>query len=317
LHDRLTQQRKYDESSILKRGRQIMFIKIDLLDKTAIMGYRHNMNFYRAPFTYWQTIIVIIVWVQAFFLSGCNGTRFIFSAYKEVISTPAEVGLNYDEVWFDTKDEVPIHGWLIPGQANRPLVIFFHGNATNISHFVDMLRYINEMGFSTFIFDYRGFGKSHGQLICEEDLYIDGRSAIDYLRSKGWQPSQMIFYGHSMGTAVAVQMGLENPPAAVVLESPFTSMSEIAWHTAPVTYALIGWWAIDAEFDNLNKIQYLSVPVVIFQGAKDKIVSPRMAQRLYNLAREPKAIYLFPEGGHTNLFQAGGEVYKRAWLNLI
>ncbi len=294
-----------------------MFIKIDLLDKPAIMRYRHNMNFYRTRFTFWQIIFVIIVWVQAFFTFGCNGTRFLFSADKEVISTPAELGLNYDEVWFDTKDGVPIHGWSIPGQADMPLVIFFHGNAANISHFVDRLRYFNEMGFSTFIFDYRGFGKSHGQVIGEEDLYIDGRSAIEYLRSKGWQPSQMIFYGHSMGAAVSLQMGLETPPVVVVLESPFTSMSEIAWHTAPVTYALIGWWAIDAKFDNLNKIQNLSVPVVIFQGGKDKIVPPKMAQRLFNQAREPKAIYLIPEGGHSNLFQAGGEVYKRAWLNLM
>jgi len=294
-----------------------LFIKIDLLDKTEIMRYRHTMDVYRARFTFWQTLLVIIVLVQAFLTFGCIGTRFLFSADKEVISTPAELGLNYDEVWFDTKDEVPIHGWSIPGRANMPLVIFFHGNAANISHFVDILRYFNEMGFSAFIFDYRGFGKSHGQVIREEDLYIDGRSAIDYLRSKGWQPSQMIFYGHSMGAAVSLQMGLETPPAAVVLESPFTSLSEIAWHTAPVTYALIGWWAIDAEFDNLNKIQNLAVPLVIFQGGKDKIVPPKMAQRLFNQAREPKAFYLIPEGGHSNLFQAGGEVYKRAWLNLM
>ena len=294
-----------------------MFIKIDLLDKTEIMRYRHTMDVYRARFTFWQTLLVIIVLVQAFLTFGCIGTRFLFSADKEVIFTPAELGLNYDEVWFDTKDEVLIHGWSIPGRTNMPLVIFFHGNAANISHFVDILRYFNEMGFSAFIFDYRGFGKSHGQVIREEDLYIDGRSAIDYLRSKGWQPSQMIFYGHSMGAAVSLQMGLETPPAAVVLESPFTSLSEIAWHTAPVTYALIGWWAIDAEFDNLNKIQNLAVPLVIFQGGKDKIVPPKMAQRLFNQAREPKAFYLIPEGGHSNLFQAGGEVYKRAWLNLM
>ena len=294
-----------------------MFIKIDLLDKTEIMRYRHTMDVYRARFTFWQTLLVVIILVQAFLTFGCIGTRFLFSADKEVIFTPAELGLNYDEVWFDTKDEVLIHGWSIPGRANMPLVIFFHGNAANISHFVDILRYFNEMGFSAFIFDYRGFGKSHGQVIREEDLYIDGRSAIDYLRSKGWQPSQMIFYGHSMGAAVSLQMGLETPPAAVVLESPFTSLSEIAWHTAPVTYALIGWWAIDAEFDNLNKIQNLAVPLVIFQGGKDKIVPPKMAQRLFNQAREPKAFYLIPEGGHSNLFQAGGEVYKRAWLNLM
>ena len=275
------------------------------------------MDFYRARFTIRQTVLVIIVLAQAFFASGCNGSRFLFSADKEVISNPAEQGLDYNEVWFDTKDEIPIHGWSIPGHADMPLIIFFHGNAANISHFVDILRYFNEMGFSTFIFDYRGFGKSQGQVIREEDLYVDGRSAIDYLRNKGWQPSQMIFYGHSMGAAVSLQMGLETPPAAVVLESPFTSMSDIAWHTAPITYALIGWWAIDAEFDNFNKIRELSAPLVIFQGCKDKIVPPIMAQRLYEHAREPKAIYFIPKAGHSNLFQDGGEKYKNAWIDLV
>ena len=120
-----------------------------------------------------------------------------------------------------------------------------------------------------------------------------------------------------MGATVALQMGLETPPAAVVLESAFTSMSDIAWHTAPVTYALIGWWAIDAEFDNLNKITNLSVPLVIFQGGKDKIVPPKMARRLFDQAREPRAIYLIPEGGHSDLFQVGGDKYKNAWIDLV
>ncbi len=275
------------------------------------------MNLYRARFTFWQMFLVIIVLIQTFFTYGCNGTRFLFSGQKEVNSTPAELGLSYYEVWFETLDGIPIHGWSIPGHADMPLVIFFHGNAANISDSVDMLQYFNEIGFSTFIFDYRGFGKSHGQTIREEDLYIDGRSAINYLKNKGWHPSQMIFYGHSMGAAVSLQMALETPPATVVLESPFTSMSEIAWHTAPITYALIGWWAIDAEFDNLNKIQNLSVPLVIFQGGMDKIVPSKMAQRLYKHAREPKAIYFIPNGGHSDLFQVGGKKYKNAWIDLV
>jgi len=94
-------------------------------------------------------------------------------------------------------------------------------------------------------------------------------------------------------------------------------MSDIAWHTAPITYALFGWWAIDAEFDNLNKIGDLSVPLVIFQGGKDKIVPPKMAQRLHEHARQPKAIYFIPGGRHSNLFQVGGETYKSAWLDLV
>ena len=291
-------------------------IQFEKLDKTENIRYRHTMDFYKARCAFWKIVLVIIVWIQAFVAVGCYGNRFIFSSGKDVSSTPAEMGLDYDEVWFDTKDDVSIHGWSIPGQFDMPLVIFFHGNAANISHFVAILQYFHEMGFATFIFDYRGFGKSQGHVLREEDLYIDGRSAVDYLRNKGWQPSQMIFYGHSMGAAVSLQMGLEIPPAAVVLESPFTSLSEIAWHTSPVTYALIGWGGGDIEFDNLNKIQNLSVPLVIFQGGRDKIVPPKMAQRLYQHAREPKTIHFFPNGGHSDLYQVGGDKYRKAWTEL-
>ena len=289
------------------------------LDKTRIMRYRnrkHHMAVFKSGFKAWQIILTILFLVPACFSLSCDGTRFIVSPKKEIIATPAELGLDYEEVWLDTSDGVRINGWLIPGQLDMPLVIFFHGNASNISHFVDMVHYFNEMGLSTLIFDYRGFGKSRGQAIHEDNLYRDGRSAIEYLTARGWQPSQMIFYGHSLGAAVALQMGLESPPAAVVLEAPFTSMSKIAWHIAPIGYTLSGWWATDAKFDNLSKIEDLSAPLVIFQGGKDEIVPPQMAWRLFKQARDPKAFYLIPEGGHSKLFQTG-EVYRQAWLNLL
>jgi alpha-beta hydrolase superfamily lysophospholipase len=257
--------------------------------------------------------LLIVMALSAF---GCNGTRFIFKGSDDIISTPDKVGLVYEDIWFTTQDDIKLHAWLVPGEPNKPIVVFFHGNAANISHRVDLLQYFNEMGFSVFIFDYRGFGKSNGQANSEEDLYIDSRGALNYLKSRGWSASRMIYYGRSMGAAASLQMGLEFPPAVVVMEAPFTSMSEIAWHTAPITYALIGWWSIRARFDNINKIEKLTTPVVFFQGDKDHIVPVDMAQRLYERANEPKAFYLIPEGGHSNLYQVGGEKYRKIWLKL-
>ena len=274
------------------------------------------MKPYRAYFTVWQIDFAILVFGLVLFLSGCNGMRYIFSSSKDIVSTPEEIGLSYEEIWFATQGKLQLHGWLVPGEPGKPLVIVFHGNAANISHQVNNLKYFNVIGFSTFIFDYRGFGKSHGQATREEDLYVDARGALDYLRSRGWSASQMIYYGHSMGAAVSLQMGLDYPPVAVVMESPFTNLSDIAWHTAPITYALIGWWAIGARFDNINKIEKLSAPVVIFQGDEDPIVPVEMAQRLYQRARQPKNFYLIPGGGHNNLYQVGGEEYRSAWLKL-
>jgi hypothetical protein len=274
------------------------------------------MNSYRTYLKIWQTGSKFLVIFMALSAFGCNGTRFIFKASNDIVSTPDEVGLAYEDVWFTTQDDIKLHAWLVAGEPNKPIVVFFHGNAANISHRVDILRYFNEMRFSVFIFDYRGFGKSNGQANSEEDLYIDSRGALNYLKSRGWSASRMIYYGRSMGAAASLQMGLEFPPAVVVMEAPFTSMSEIAWHTAPITYALIGWWSIRARFDNINKIEKLTTPVVFFQGDKDHIVPVDMAQRLYERANEPKAFYLIPEGGHSNLYQVGGEKYREIWLKL-
>lgn len=209
-----------------------------------------------------------------------------------------------------------LHAWLVSGHPDKPMVLFFHGNSANISYGVGILKYLNGMGFSVFTFDYRGFGESQGRTVTEEDLYQDARGALDYLRIKGWLSSRMIYFGQSMGAAVSLQLALEAAPAAVVLECPFTSMSDIASHTAPITYALIGWWAIDVKFDNLNKIPKISAPLVIFQGDKDPVVPKEMAQRLFQRANQPKALYLISGGRHTDLYKVGGDKYRRAWLNL-
>ena len=275
-----------------------------------------RMNFYRTYLIILQICFKCLLIFMALIVIGCNGTRFIFKSSDDIVSTPDKVGLVYEDVWFKTQDDINLHAWLVPGDPHKPIVVFFHGNAANISYRVDILRYFNEMGFSVFIFDYRGFGKSDGQATSEEDLYIDSRGALNYLRSRGWSASQMIYYGRSMGAAASLQMGLEFPPAVVVMEAPFTSMSEIAWHTAPITYALIGWWSIRARFDNINKIEKLTTPVVLFQGDKDHIVPVDMAQRLYKRANEPKAFYLIPKGGHSDLYQVGGEKYREIWLKL-
>jgi alpha-beta hydrolase superfamily lysophospholipase len=275
------------------------------------------MNLYKIFPDIWQISRKSLIVLIALSVFGCNGTRFIFTGSNDINATPDEVGLVYEEIWLTTEDNVKLHAWLVPGKPNSPIIVFFHGNAANISHRVDMLRYFNEMGFSVFIFDYKGFGRSQGQTRSEEDLYADARSAIDYLRCKGWTTSRMIYFGRSMGAAVSLQMGLESPAIVVVMEAPFTSMSAIAWKTAPITYALIGWWSIRARFDNINKIEMLKAPVIIFQGDKDHIVPVEMAQSLYQRANYPKALYLIPEGGHSNLYMIGGKKYRKIWLNLV
>ena len=248
---------------------------------------------------------------------SCDGMRFVYSTTRDTRGKPSDFGLAYEEAWFASRDGVRLHAWLVPADPAKPLIFFCHGNAANITHRLENILTFNRMGFPVFIFDYRGFGQSQGEPLTENDLYQDARGGLDFLLARGWLPARTIIYGRSMGAAVALQLGLEVAPAAVVMECPFTSLSEIAWHLRPITYALVGWWGIGARFDNLGKIDKLKVPIMILQGEKDVTTPPHMAKRLFEKANEPKSFHLFPGGSHSDLYKVGGEDYKAAWTEFL
>lgn len=251
-------------------------------------------------------------------LTGCGaGMRYVFTTSHDTQQTPGEAGLAYEDVRFSAKDGVRLHGWLIPGEAGKPLVVFFHGNAANISHRVENLLDLHQMGLSVFIFDYRGYGSSDGQALSEDDIYQDARGALDHLAGRGWRRDNLIYFGRSMGAAVALQMALEEPPAGLVLESPFTSLREIAWQMTPITYALVGWWGVGGAFDNLGKIGTFSGPLLIFHGDRDPIVPLSMSRRLFAEAREPKTLHVVHGAAHSDAFRAGGPDYRKAWLGFL
>lgn len=242
--------------------------------------------------------------------------HYIFFPDRTLHASPEVAGLTYEEVRFSAADGVSLHGWLLPGKTGKPLLLFAHGNAGNISHRIDNLAHFQRLGLSVFIFDYRGYGLSEGQ-ITEQGSYKDIRGALAWLQQRGWKPQQMIYFGRSLGAAVALQLALEEPPAGLVLESAFTSVAGMGWHHQPLTYALLGWWALSSRYDNLGKIQQLRCPLLLFQGDSDRIVPPKMAHRLFARASHPKALYLIPGAGHNNTYDVGGEPYWEQWRDFI
>jgi len=251
-------------------------------------------------------------------LAGCDyGTRFVFHSSRDVLSTPDHLGMPYEDVWFQSTDGVPLHGWYVPADSPGPLVVYFHGNAANISHRVKNLQYFHRLGLPVFIFDYRGYGASEGRPLREQDLYRDGRGALDWLLQRGWQPERMIYFGRSLGAAVALQMALETPPAGVVLECSFTSLRDMARERMPVPFALAGWWALGERFDNLAKIPRLQRPLLIIHGDRDQVVPWSMGKSLFDNAPEPKTFLSVPGAGHSDSYLVGGTAYQIAWENFL
>ena len=253
-----------------------------------------------------------------FSLLGCAIlNRYIFIPKEEISTTPAKYGINYRDVWFPARDGLQLNGWLVPGAPDKPLLLFFHGNAGNLSDNLEYLNLLHGSGFPIFIFDYRGFGKSEGEPFRENDLYQDARGALAYLESHGWRHGNMIYFGQSLGSAVALQMALEATPAGLVLESSFTSMKAIVKHVSPLAYYAVGWWGINLPFDNLAKIARIEVPLLFIHGDQDPVVPVEMTRQLYSRAGAPKMLMIISGAGHCSAFLRDGSAYLAVWSSYL
>lgn len=229
--------------------------------------------------------------------------------------TPATAGLTYEDVAFSAEDGTALHGWFIPGQADRPVLLFFHGNAGNISDRVDNLARLNRLGLSVFIFDYRGYGRSAGKTT-ETGIYSDSLGASAWLKQRGYPPEKTIYFGRSLGAAAALQLALKEPPAALILESGFTSVAEMGRKHYPVFYRLFG-WLLAAEFDNAARITRLKAPLLVIHGTADTIVPVAMGKELYRLAPDPKRLYLIRNADHNDGFYLEAGEYWSVWRQFL
>ena len=245
---------------------------------------------------------------------GCSIlNRYIFILKKELPATPEKYGIAYQEVWFPSAAGPLLNGWFIPSEQGRPLIVFFHGNAGNLSDNLGYIRLLHGSGFPIFIFDYRGFGKSEGTPLRENDLYQDARGALSYLARQGWRHDGIIMFGQSLGAAVALQMALEAKPAGLVMESSFTSIAEVVKYVSPLAYFTVGWWSINFPFDNAAKIGRSDVPLLLIHGDHDPVVPVEMTRRLFVRARDPKMLYIIDGGGHCDVFERDFTDYLAAW----
>ncbi len=250
-------------------------------------------------------------------LGGCAmDDAFIFFPTRELVMTPHSVGLTYDEIYFTAADGTGLHGWFIAGQPGTPVILFFHGNAGNISHRVDNLRLFHRhLGVSVFIIDYRGYGNSAGK-ISEEGTYADARGAMNWLHDNGWGNDRIIYFGRSLGAAVATQLALEETPAGLVLESPFTSIEAMGRMHNPILYFLFG-WLLHSSYDTLARIDQINSPLLILQGTRDTIVPPAMAEQLFARAGHHKTLHMIEGAGHNDTLSHQQDKYWQAWHDFI
>jgi fermentation-respiration switch protein FrsA (DUF1100 family) len=241
--------------------------------------------------------------------------HFIFFPERGLDGTPGDVGLAFEDVFFSTSDGVKLHGWFVPGSGDLTL-LWFHGNAGNISHRIDNLSLLRRrLGVSVFIFDYRGYGRSEGKA-SEKGTYLDAQAALDYLRSRDDVgpdlERKLVLFGRSLGCAVAVQMATRHNVYAVILESAFTSiraMAERAYPYVPVGVLIL---MVQARYDSLSKIGDVHSPLMVLHGDRDEIAPMELGRELFDAANEPKRFYTIEGAGHNDTYIVGGEAYLDA-----
>ncbi|TVR51185.1 MAG: alpha/beta hydrolase [Spirochaetaceae bacterium] len=239
-------------------------------------------------------------------------------AYPRGSWHPEEFGLSVTDHYFETDDGLTLHAWHaeadrlgadLRGESGpRRTLLWFHGNAGNITHRADNMRLLVAEGIDVFIFDYRGFGRSEGRP-SEKGLYTDARAAYAYLTETLAVPrDEIVFFGRSLGAAVAVELALDQAPAGLILESPFTSapaMARVMFGGLPLGFL------ISSRFDTLERIGRVNTPVLIAHGDRDEIVPYAMGRRIYDAANDPKSFYRITGAGHNDTYVIGGTPYFR------
>jgi len=232
--------------------------------------------------------------------------RFVYVPTREIETNPGDIGLSYENIDFAAADKTPLHGWFIPAENERGVILFCHGNAGNISHRLETIRLFHEIGLSVFIFDYRGYGRSGGKTT-ENGTYDDARAAWNWLTgTKNYSENKIVVFGRSLGGAVAGWLAREENPRALILESAFTSVGDMGAQLYPYMPVKL---LIRFHYRTIDYVGRAECPVMILHSPDDELVSYEQGRRLYEAAPEPKRFFEI-SGGHNGGFMDDPEKYK-------
>ena len=228
--------------------------------------------------------------------------------FPEGFGSPSQHGLPLQDVYLETDDEVRIHGWFLEKPESSSVLLFFHGNAGNLTDRLGHLQILSLLGINILAIDYRGYGRSEGSPD-EAGLYRDADAAYRFLtEEKKFEPSGIVLYGNSLGGAVALDLGVRNPSGGLILAGTFTSGLEMGRRMLLIPY--LEYFA-KTRFNNLAKIARLTAPVLIMHGTEDAVVPYVMASQLFEAAPEPKFFYPVEGASHEGLYMLEREDYLK------
>lgn len=220
------------------------------------------------------------------------------------VPDPARYGLAdaITPIDYRTADGLVLSAWYRPAaRTDQATIVYFHGNAGHHGDRGPVVRYLWEAGYGVLLAGYRGYGGNPGTP-SEAGLAADARAAVDWLTEQGVAPGCMVLYGESLGSGVAVRLASETPVAAVLLESPFSSIADVGQAQYPIFPVKL---LLRDRFDSLSRIAGIGAPLLVMHGEADRTVPIRFGRRLFDAAVEPKRAWWVPAAGHVDLHRHG------------
>jgi len=219
--------------------------------------------------------------------------------------TPERLAIQADEIFLTTEDGVRIHAfWLESPGADRA-ILFLHGNAGNASHRLPNADLLRRLGSHVLVLDYRGYGRSEGRPT-ERGLYADARAGLAHLvEERGIPERRSVLFGRSLGGAVAVDLAQGRPLAGVILESTFSSLSDVGGHHFSRALAPLA----RGVYASSDKIAATAAPLLFFHGDRDTIIPYALGRALFDAAPEPKSFETLAGAGHNDTIEVGGPQY--------
>lgn len=231
----------------------------------------------------------------------------VYRPKRMMEASPRRAGLEYREIFFSSKDGVPLYAWFIQAEEPKATALHCHGNFGNISDRIDTIKIYHNMGISLFIFDYRGYGSSKGSP-SEKGTYKDAEAAWNYLvEEMGIKPEDIIITGHSLGGAVASYLAGKVTPKALIVEGSFTSMIDMGKLYYPYLPIRL---LIRHRYNSINHLKKVHCPVLIIHSPDDRVVPFFMGRSLYEAANPPKR-FLEIHGSHNDAILDSREKYIR------
>ncbi len=254
------------------------------------------------------TIIVITIslCIGLLIILYLRQDQLLYFPMPHISTTPGDINLPYEAINLTTSDGVKLSGWFIPAEDAQGVVLFFHGNAGNISHRLDSIEVFHRLGLSVLIIDYRGYGQSEGSP-SEQGTYLDAEAAWKYLvKERQISPEQIVLFGRSLGGAVAVWLAQQHTSGMLILESTFTSVPDVAAKHYPFLPVRL---LARSQYNSLERLPHVECPILVIHSPDDEIILYEHGQQLFKVAQEPK-YFLKLIGGHNEGFLITGQTYE-------